>query len=282
MLSNDEINNIVSGKYSDELIDKLRKWYTHEGVNQVIKNLSPQNLRSVMPVSFVQKYIDINDKEVLEIGCGTGQNMVCYSAAGAKHVYGIDIDPNAVEISRLRCKEESIEFSVMVGDCLKENFGGAKYHIINCIGVLEHVSRVHQEKLVMKMLSLLRPGGILFIQVPNKSCIIDSHDSKLPFAHWIPRHAGERYARFFGRTAPQWNPMHYTALKKMINNAESAEILNNIDVCDNVKDFIQYRLRQRKTLKDYVMVFFVLLAYPFLRNNINIILPNVNLIIRKG
>ena len=52
-----------------------------------------------MCVKLLEKYIDSEDDRVLDLGCGSGILSIAAALLGSKHVYGVDIDPNAVTAS---------------------------------------------------------------------------------------------------------------------------------------------------------------------------------------
>lgn len=52
-----------------------------------------------MCVKLLEKYIDSEDDRVLDLGCGSGILSIAAALLGSKHVYGVDIDLNAVTAS---------------------------------------------------------------------------------------------------------------------------------------------------------------------------------------
>ena len=50
-------------------------------------------------VKLLEKYITSEEDKVLDLGCGSGILSIAAALLGSKHVYGVDIDPNAVAAS---------------------------------------------------------------------------------------------------------------------------------------------------------------------------------------
>lgn len=284
-LSNNEINRLARTSYSDEFINMMRKWYNPDllkgqDIEQLlIKNICPDNLHGIM-YEYVSQCIQVEGSSILEVGCGTGQNIESWHRAGASKLTTLDIDEYPVELTKLRCKELGIKnVEILHEDFIKYMFK-EQFDIVNCVQVIEHVGKENQVYALKTLLELTKKNGIVFIQIPNKSCIIDSHDSMLPFAHWLPRRIGVLYAKLFDRTPPTWDPMPFGQVKRILED-NGGEIINKIDMCNNVKEFLDYRLNKRRSLKNAIFAGIVLTIYPFLRGRINSILPNINAIVRK-
>ncbi|NOY16393.1 MAG: methyltransferase domain-containing protein [Gammaproteobacteria bacterium] len=284
-IPNEEINRLANANYSNDFIDMLRKWYDPEihknrDTNRlIIENIRPDNVHGVM-YNYIMKHINVEGRSVLEVGCGSGQNVEAWHRAGAGKITTLDIDEFPVVLTKQRCVDLGIDnVDVMQSDFLEQEFD-EKFDIINCVQVIEHVGRENQVPALAKLMSLAKKGGIVFIQLPNKSCIIDAHDSGLPFAHWLPRRIGVSYAKLFGRTPPMWDPMPYGKVRKVLE-ANGGEILNNIDLCSSLGEFIDYRVNKRRSLKNIIFAGIVTCLYPVLRGNTNAILPNINVIVRK-
>ena len=55
---------------------------------------------------------DIKDKNVVDLGCGTGIFAIGAALLGASEVTGVDIDPEAVEIARIQASKMGIEYNM--------------------------------------------------------------------------------------------------------------------------------------------------------------------------
>ena len=59
---------------------------------------------------------DIQDKKIVDLGCGTGIFSVGAAIAGAKKVFGIDVDENVIQIAREYAEENNLEIEFRVKD----------------------------------------------------------------------------------------------------------------------------------------------------------------------
>ena len=57
-------------------------------------------------------YGDIYDKNIIDLGCGTGRLSIGAVLLGAKEVYGVDIDPLAIEVAKNNAKKTGIKKTI--------------------------------------------------------------------------------------------------------------------------------------------------------------------------
>jgi SAM-dependent methyltransferase len=72
----------------------------------------------------------------------------------------------------------------------------ALFDLVVLDNVLEHLPRQHQA--LTAMVRALRPGGVLYIVVPNKLWPLEVH-YRLPFLSYLPLPLANRYLRLTGR-----------------------------------------------------------------------------------
>lgn len=117
---------------------------------------------------------------LLDIGCSSGGFL--RTLAGPNwELYGIEMSPDEAQRA-----EENSGAKIFVGEILNAPFSPSSFDVITGFHVLEHV---YQPTLVVeKLLEWLKPGGILYIQVPN----IDSLEATIFRSYWygleLPRH----------------------------------------------------------------------------------------------
>ncbi len=70
---------------------------------------TPSNV--VADVLYLAAYVndDVIDKTVLELGCGTGRLAIGAALLGAKEVYGVDLDLNAVRVAQKNAEALGVE-----------------------------------------------------------------------------------------------------------------------------------------------------------------------------
>jgi len=106
-----------------------------------------------------QRYLLPQQKQVIDVGCGPGYLLSELSRRGFDG-FGIDFNPEAVRIANehfqvkaeVRRLEDLLNFQV-------------KFDLALLIHVLEHVE--DPAKLLRNIRQLLRPNGLLFIELPN-------------------------------------------------------------------------------------------------------------------
>jgi 2-polyprenyl-3-methyl-5-hydroxy-6-metoxy-1,4-benzoquinol methylase len=116
---------------------------------------------------------------ILDIGCGTGAFLHTMEKAGWK-ITGLEPDEGArkkaLELYGLHISNSEKLFSLPAGS----------FDAITMWHVLEHVHELHAS--VKRLKELLKPGGKLFIAVPNYTC----YDEKIYNEYWaaydVPRH----------------------------------------------------------------------------------------------
>jgi 2-polyprenyl-3-methyl-5-hydroxy-6-metoxy-1,4-benzoquinol methylase len=117
---------------------------------------------------------------ILDIGCSSGGFLGTMAGAGWE-LFGIEMEPSTAEKARERTGAE-----VFVGDALDAPFPPESFDVVTCFDVLEHIYEPRQ--FLAKILEWLKPGGILYVKLPN----IDSWEAKLLGTYWygleLPRH----------------------------------------------------------------------------------------------
>jgi 2-polyprenyl-3-methyl-5-hydroxy-6-metoxy-1,4-benzoquinol methylase len=99
---------------------------------------------------------------VLDAGCGAGVNGELFKRAGAREVWGIEIDPGAAEEARRRLD------GVVGGDLMSvtlDDLGGQKIDAVLAIDVLEHL--VDPAAGLARLVEMLHAGGLVVACIPN-------------------------------------------------------------------------------------------------------------------
>ena len=118
-------------------------------------------------VRIIRQWTPLRGKSVLDVGGGYGGMMISMAEQGA-HVMGVEIDPERARMGKQRLAEIGIECDYREADICdpvaRGNIG--PFDVITCQDVIEHV--MDPTLMIQTMSSLLKPGGIIYLQMPNK------------------------------------------------------------------------------------------------------------------
>ncbi|MEM7034122.1 MAG: class I SAM-dependent methyltransferase, partial [Chloroflexota bacterium] len=117
---------------------------------------------------------------ILDVGCSSGLFLQALQQFGDWETHGIEVNKEMAQLARQNGAQ------VVEDDLSAAGYPDAYFDVVTLWDVFEHV---HDPKMTMQeIVRILKPGGTLFISVPN----LDSHDAKLFRTYWIgfdtPRH----------------------------------------------------------------------------------------------
>ena len=108
---------------------------------------------------FAAQYV--SGKDVLDVACGTGVGTSFLREAGARMVWGLDIDPDTVAFAKSRYKACEFFQGEATNLCLSDN----SVDVVASFETLEHLK--DQRKFMLECRRVLRPGGLLICSTPN-------------------------------------------------------------------------------------------------------------------
>lgn len=142
--------------------DALAKnWWDPEGDFKPLHAINPLRL------AFIQKFISLNKKNILDVGCGGGILTESMAELGG-NVTGIDLAENVLEIARqhAKFKKLSIDYQKIDVETLATQ-QAEQYDIVTCMELLEHVPEPN--KIIAACTQLAKPGGKLFFSTINRN-----------------------------------------------------------------------------------------------------------------
>lgn len=103
--------------------------------------------------------ISLKNKTVVDFGCFDGAITSKYVDAGATHVYGVDVDTDAIKAAQNRIADDRVTFleSGVRQVPLEDN----STDLILCYDVFEHVA--YPDQILQECHRILRPGGQMLI-----------------------------------------------------------------------------------------------------------------------
>lgn len=137
---------------------------------------------------FFQRYVEFQNfkwlgltdrnKDILEIGCGSGYGAVLLSTLEPGTYIGVDVMPE--QISLARCRHlPGFEFKVMDASDMPE-ITSLSRDVVVIFGILHHIPP--WRKVIQECRRILRPGGKLFVEEPDGK-IIRNFDRLFHWGH---------------------------------------------------------------------------------------------------
>jgi len=115
------------------------------------------------------EFADWRKKEILDVGCGTG--AILKQLGNPDKNVGIDLAPEAISF----CQQRGLH-NVRQGDICAMPFADASFDAVICSSVLYHQWVADIEVAVREMHRVLRPSGVLLINVPAFPFLHSPHD----------------------------------------------------------------------------------------------------------
>jgi len=196
----------ISKENKDLLTNKIKETY----IPTISENISDEKLLSeieehvesrilidrIRVVPWLSKNINLQNLEILEIGCGTGSSSITLAEQGA-NVLGVDIHKESLEIAKLRSKVYDLNIEFLECSSVDIHKLGKEFDAIILYATLEHLTIEERLLTLERCKEILNKGGyIITIEAPNRLWYFDSHTSELPFFQWLPDNLAYRYSKF--------------------------------------------------------------------------------------
>lgn len=143
-------------------------------------------------------------KRLLDFGCGSGAStMVLARMFPQTQIVGVELEERLVTTARQRAAHygyKNVELLQSPNpDSLPAGIGEFDYVVLSA--VYEHLLPNEREPILLQLWSVLKPGGILFLnQTPHIGFPIETHTTGgLPLINYLPDKLACFYARHFSR-----------------------------------------------------------------------------------
>lgn len=103
---------------------------------------------------------------LVEVGCARSQALPVLAKRLGLSVAGIDYSPNGCEQTRIMLDREGVRGEVYCADifAVPDDLKG-KFDVVVSFGLIEHFE--NSNDIVMALAALLKPGGVIFSNIPN-------------------------------------------------------------------------------------------------------------------
>lgn len=124
---------------------------------------------------------DLNDKNLLDIGCATGELARALSAGGAT-VTGIDLNDDLLKQAKAKHRKENLSFQHGNMLELKTDFEKAQFDAVVCFGnTLVHLQSTSAiSEMLRAVRTVLKPKGQFLLQILNYDYILEDRVETLP------------------------------------------------------------------------------------------------------
>jgi SAM-dependent methyltransferase len=121
-------------------------------------------------------------RDVLDVGCGAGVEVVRFARAGAR-VTGIDIADRAIALTQANVRQQRLRARLDVADGEALPFRSESYDLVYAHGVMQYTG--DDRRLVEEVWRVLRPGGQAIFQAYNRISWLNllSKVMKVPLEH---------------------------------------------------------------------------------------------------
>jgi len=138
------------------------------------------NGRLLYTTKFIDKS-DIENKAVLNIGCGYGWfELFCLDKSVSK-IIGLEITEKDMETAR-KITQENCEF--FVGSAIDLPFESGCFDTVTAWEVIEHIPKNTELKMFEEVKRVLKKDGVFYLSTPNKSFLSNLFDP----AWWLIGH----------------------------------------------------------------------------------------------
>ena len=219
-----------------------------------------------MIVPWLDNATTLQNKRILEIGCGTGSSTIALAEQGAK-ITGIDVDEGALLVAKERSKIYGVdaEFRVLNVQDISSNFYTTKFDLIIFFACLEHMTIAERLSSLRDAWEMLPADGLLVVvETPNRLWYFDDHTSMLPFFYWLPNELAFAYSKFSSREnfRELYNEYNATSKEHFLRRGTGMSFhefdiaigqVNNLKIISSLSTFegIRYKLKKSRLDRQY-------------------------------
>ena len=136
------------------------RWWDTQGEFKTLHDINP------LRIGFIQGFIDISDKRIVDVGCGGGILTEGLAAQGADAL-GIDLSEELIDVAELHGLESGVNthYQKISAEALAQQQPESFDHV-TCMEMLEHVP--DPGSIIAACAMMVKPGGMVFFSTLNR------------------------------------------------------------------------------------------------------------------
>lgn len=153
---------MISSEQQQE-VDKFNaladRWWDPNGPMKPLHQLNPLRLE------YIQRYVSLADKTVLDVGCGAGLLSEALAMQGAR-VTAIDLGDTVIDIAKQHAEANNVAIDYRCQSIDQLSDEKTTFDIVTCLELLEHVP--DPEQIIKACADVVKPGGYVFFSTVNR------------------------------------------------------------------------------------------------------------------
>ncbi|NOR80052.1 MAG: bifunctional 2-polyprenyl-6-hydroxyphenol methylase/3-demethylubiquinol 3-O-methyltransferase UbiG [Methyloprofundus sp.] len=139
---------------------QAERWWDRNGEFKTLHDVNP------LRINFIQKFISLQDKRLVDVGCGGGILTEGLAKKGA-NMLGIDLSEELIDIADLHGLESGVSanYKKISAEALAEAEPASFDHVV-CMEMLEHVP--DPGSVIAACAEMVKPGGYVFFSTLNR------------------------------------------------------------------------------------------------------------------
>lgn len=142
--------------------DLAHRWWDADGEFRPLHQINPLRL------GWMKEFCDLQDKAVLDVGCGGGILADSMARSGA-YATGIDLSTKVLRIAQLHAMDaetKNVKYREISAEAMAAE-QPAGFDVVTCMEMLEHVP--DPASVVQACATLVKPGGWVFFSTLNRN-----------------------------------------------------------------------------------------------------------------
>ena len=108
-------------------------------------------------------------KRILEVGCGTGTDLLQFAEAGA-HTVGVDLSPKSAFIAKSRLRTYNCQGEILIADAENIPFKTDEFDLTYSWGVLHHTP--NPEQAIREIYRVTKSGGEICVMLYHRRSLV--------------------------------------------------------------------------------------------------------------